>query len=130
MHILNKLFTKTPCQIVSAGELGPGTIVGSAAFNLMIIAGICIVAIPDGETRRIKGIRVFGVTAVFSLLAYVWLVVVLVAVSPDEVSSNHLICLFKMGIETRAVTSEIGNRIRVPNFLAKIFKTKVNILYQ
>ncbi|XP_065559522.1 sodium/calcium exchanger 2-like isoform X2 [Artemia franciscana] len=68
-----------------AGELGPGTIVGSAAFNLMIIAGICIVAIPDGETRRIKGIRVFAVTAAFSLLAYIWLVVVLVAVSPDEV---------------------------------------------
>jgi solute carrier family 8 (sodium/calcium exchanger) len=29
-----------------AGSLGPGTIVGSAAFNLFIIIGICIVVIP------------------------------------------------------------------------------------
>lgn len=26
-----------------AGELGPGTIVGSAAFNLLVITGICFV---------------------------------------------------------------------------------------
>merc|ERR1719272_850193 len=32
-----------------AGELGPGTIVGSAAFNLLCITAVCIVAIPDGE---------------------------------------------------------------------------------
>ena len=30
-----------------AGSLGPGTIVGSAAFNLFIIIGICIVVIPS-----------------------------------------------------------------------------------
>ena len=86
----------------------------------MIIAGICIVAIPDGETRRIKGIRVFAVTAAFSLLAYIWLVVVLVAVSPDEVSSNDLISLLKMRIETRAVRCEIGNR----NGVSSIFLLK------
>ena len=32
-----------------AGDLGPGTIVGSAAFNLFVIIGICILVIPDGE---------------------------------------------------------------------------------
>ena len=37
------------------GELGPSTIVGSAAFNMLIILAICILAIPDGETRSIKG---------------------------------------------------------------------------
>lgn len=37
-----------------AGDLGPGTIVGSAAFNLLIICGVCIVALPAGETRRIR----------------------------------------------------------------------------
>ena len=36
-----------------AGELGPGVIVGSAAFNLLIIIAVCIVAIPAGETRKI-----------------------------------------------------------------------------
>ena len=46
-----------------AGELGPGTIVGSAAFNLLVISAICIVAIPAGDTRRIASVKVFAVTA-------------------------------------------------------------------
>ncbi|KAG8224884.1 hypothetical protein J437_LFUL004625 [Ladona fulva] len=41
-----------------AGDLGPGTIVGSAAFNLLVISAVCIVGIPDGEIRVIKGIKV------------------------------------------------------------------------
>ena len=32
-----------------AGSLGPGTIVGSAAFNLFIIIGICIYVIPGDK---------------------------------------------------------------------------------
>lgn len=40
----------------TAGNLGPGTIVGSAAFNLLIITGICIVSVPD--VRRIRQIKV------------------------------------------------------------------------
>ena len=41
-----------------AGDLGPGTIVGSAAFNLFVITGICIICIPNGETRRIGNVGV------------------------------------------------------------------------
>lgn len=37
-----------------SGALGPGTIVGSAAFNLLAICAVCIMAIPAGETRRIN----------------------------------------------------------------------------
>jgi solute carrier family 8 (sodium/calcium exchanger) len=32
-----------------SGELGPSTIVGSAAFNLFVIVAVCIVAIPAGD---------------------------------------------------------------------------------
>lgn len=32
-----------------AGDLGPGTIVGSAAFNLFMIIGLCVYVIPDGQ---------------------------------------------------------------------------------
>ncbi|KAJ1626622.1 hypothetical protein T492DRAFT_909965, partial [Pavlovales sp. CCMP2436] len=32
-------------------ELGPSTIVGSAAFNLLLISAICISALPEGETK-------------------------------------------------------------------------------
>mmetsp|Transcript_9834 Transcript_9834/g.37077 ORF Transcript_9834/g.37077 Transcript_9834/m.37077 type:complete len:219 (-) Transcript_9834:1945-2601(-) len=37
-----------------AGDLGPSTIVGSAAFNLLVISAVCVMVIPDGETRRIE----------------------------------------------------------------------------
>lgn len=57
--------------------LGPSTIVGSAAFNLFIIIAICVVAIPAPEVRRIREIGVFGVTAFFSVFAYVWTIFVL-----------------------------------------------------
>ena len=68
-----------------AGDLGPGTIVGSAAFNLMCITGVCIMAIPTDEVRKIKHIKVFAVTAVFSVVAYIWLIIILTVTSPDYV---------------------------------------------
>ncbi|XP_064633303.1 sodium/calcium exchanger 3-like isoform X2 [Lineus longissimus] len=68
-----------------AGDLGPGTIVGSAAFNLLVIVGVCIISIPSPEIRSIKQIKVFGVTAFFSVFAYVWLIIVLLVSSPDYV---------------------------------------------
>ena len=33
---------------------GPSTIVRSAAFNLFVIIAVCINAVPDGKTRKIK----------------------------------------------------------------------------
>ncbi|XP_076058924.1 sodium/calcium exchanger 2-like isoform X3 [Oratosquilla oratoria] len=68
-----------------AGALGPGTIVGSAAFNLFIITAVCVMFIPKGESRRINDIKVFSVTAFFSVLAYVWMLIILVASSPNVV---------------------------------------------
>ena len=41
------------------GDLGPSTIVGSAAFNLFCIIAICIVSLPDGETRKIEEYTVY-----------------------------------------------------------------------
>lgn len=69
-----------------AGDLGPGTIVGSAAFNLFAIIAICILAVPNGEVRRIKHLRVFFVTATFSVFAYIWLYFILAVSSPGVVS--------------------------------------------
>lgn len=34
-----------------AGDLGPGTIVGSAAFNLFVIIAICVWSVPSTEVR-------------------------------------------------------------------------------
>ena len=77
-----------------AGELGPGeepigdwwkfnvfltlgTIVGSAAFNLLIIIGYCVYAIPEGESRRIDRFSVYAITASASVFAYLWLLFIL-----------------------------------------------------
>lgn len=72
------------------GELGASTIVGSAAFNLLVISAASIWAVnPEtdvGEDRdtemepgikKINDLGVFGVTATFSLFAYVWMWIVL-----------------------------------------------------
>lgn len=68
------------------GELGASTIVGSAAFNLLIIIGVCIYAVtekndidPERDPSVPVGIKkiydagVFGVTAFSSVFAYLWI---------------------------------------------------------
>ena len=67
------------------GELGPGTIVGSASFNLLVITAICIVCIPDNESRRIKEINVFACTSFFAVFAYIWLYLVIEVISPNVI---------------------------------------------
>lgn len=75
-----------------SGELGPSTIVGSAAFNLLGILAVCMIAIPKrngtSETgfRKIDELGVFGVTAVSSVFAYVWIIIILQWSSPEVVT--------------------------------------------
>lgn len=66
-----------------AGNLGPSTIVGSAAFNLFVIIAVCINAIPTGETRVIKERGVFHITAAWSIFAYLWLLFIVRGPSPN-----------------------------------------------
>eukprot|EP00928_Gymnodinium_smaydae_P016006 TRINITY_DN15964_c0_g1_i1.p1 TRINITY_DN15964_c0_g1~~TRINITY_DN15964_c0_g1_i1.p1 ORF type:complete len:743 (-),score=100.11 TRINITY_DN15964_c0_g1_i1:33-2261(-) len=68
-----------------AGELGPATIVGSAAFNLLVISAVCISAIPVHDSRKIDAVDVFGVTCSCSVLAYLWLLLILLSHTPDMV---------------------------------------------
>lgn len=70
-----------------AGPLGASTIVGSAAFNLLVISGVSIVAVD--EPKKILDTGVFFVTSVFSIFAYVWLFMCLSVMSPDEVDSTE-----------------------------------------
>ncbi|XP_056135823.1 sodium/calcium exchanger 1a isoform X5 [Lampris incognitus] len=80
----------------NAGELGPNTIVGSAAFNMFVIIGLCVSVIPDGEHRKVKHLRVFFVTATWSIFAYTWLYLILAVFSPGivEVWEGLLTLLF------------------------------------
>ncbi|KAL4612852.1 sodium/calcium exchanger 1-like isoform X1 [Arapaima gigas] len=68
-----------------AGDLGPNTIVGSAAFNMFVIIGLCVYVVPNGEHRKVKHLRVFFVTAAWSIFAYTWLYLILAVISPGVV---------------------------------------------
>ena len=70
----------------SPGELGPSTIVGSAAFNLLIITAVCVTAVGPDTIKRISQLDVFILTAVWSLLVYIWMLVVLEYWTPGVVS--------------------------------------------
>jgi len=55
-----------------AGDLGPSTIVGSAAFNLLVISALSIYAVGE-DVKKIDGYGVFMITSFFSVFAYVWM---------------------------------------------------------
>lgn len=71
-----------------SGDLGPSTIVGSAAFNLLIISAVSIVAVGDGDNavKRIDMMGVFLTTSFFSVFAYVWLFLCLSVNTPGQVT--------------------------------------------
>lgn len=74
-----------------AGELGPSTIVGSAAFNLLVISGVSIAAVggEDGFTKNVDDLGVFVITSVSSIFAYVWLYLCLAVNTPDQVTVSE-----------------------------------------
>ncbi|CAE7237941.1 Slc8a3 [Symbiodinium sp. CCMP2592] len=66
-----------------SGSLGPQTVVGSASFNLFCISSVCISALAPGEVRRVEKYPVFCFTCAASVMAYVWMLVVLAGITPD-----------------------------------------------
>ncbi|OAE20434.1 hypothetical protein AXG93_4905s1340 [Marchantia polymorpha subsp. ruderalis] len=57
--------------------LGPGTLVGSAAFNLLPTLAICVLVPVGGTVKRIEKTRVFAVELTWSIWAYIWLYIML-----------------------------------------------------
>mmetsp|Transcript_39357 Transcript_39357/g.47705 ORF Transcript_39357/g.47705 Transcript_39357/m.47705 type:complete len:739 (+) Transcript_39357:244-2460(+) len=77
-----------------ADPMGPGTIVGSASFNLLFITAVCVLAPPT--PRRVHGLGVFYCTAFFSVWAYVWLLLIIDFVSPEVITLwEALVTLFQ-----------------------------------
>eukprot|EP00850_Spirogloea_muscicola_P003048 SM000012S25310 [mRNA] locus=s12:228229:231058:- [translate_table: standard] len=68
------------------GGLGPGTIVGGAAFNLFPILAVCVLVPKKGTVKRIANYGVFVVELLWSLWAYLWLLVILKFSSPNVVT--------------------------------------------
>lgn len=75
-----------------SGDLGPSTIVGSAAFNLLVISAVSILAIgteTNPEVKKINDMGVFLVTAIFSIFAYIWLFMCLSINSKGQVTVSE-----------------------------------------
>lgn len=76
------------------GGLGTFTIIGSAAFNLLVITGICIFSPLEGEIKRIEQFGVFLTTAIWSVFAYVWILIVLEYNTPNVVDLWEAVVTF------------------------------------
>jgi len=105
-----------------AGDLGPGTIVGSAAFNLFMIIGLCMYVIPDDEVRKIKHLRVFIVTATWSVFAYVWLYVILAPISYGVVESWEGILTFLFFPATVYTAYVADRRLFCYKYMSKTYR--------
>ncbi|XP_034177282.1 sodium/calcium exchanger 3 isoform X1 [Osmia lignaria lignaria] len=105
-----------------AGELGPGTIVGSAAYNLFVIIALCVFVIPNGETRKIKHLRVFFVTATWSIFAYVWLYVILAVSSPGVLEVWEGILTFSFFPATVLTAYVADRRLLIYKYLHKGYR--------
>lgn len=103
----------------NAGELGPGTIVGSAAFNLFIIIAICVYVIPRGEVRKIKHLRVFFITATWSIFAYLWLYFILAISSHGIVEIWEAVLTFVFFPLTVLTAYIADTKIFLNRFLSK-----------
>ena len=87
----------------------------SAAFNLLVISGVCVVSIADGSYRRIQNFQVFAVTAVASLAAYVWLLLVVSVFSPNEVELWEALVTIAFFPLLLLVAYTVDRRSRTPN---------------
>lgn len=71
---------------LDAGGLGPGTLVGSAAFDLFPIHAVCVVVPKAGELKKISDIGVWLVELFWSFWAYVWLYIILEVWTPNVIT--------------------------------------------
>ncbi|EES10216.1 magnesium/proton exchanger 1 [Sorghum bicolor] len=71
---------------LTAGGLGPGTLVGSAAFDLFPIHAVCVVMPRAGSKKKISDLGVWLVELVWSFWAYIWLYVILEVWTPKVIT--------------------------------------------
>lgn len=105
-----------------AGELGPGSTVGSAAFNLFVIIGVCNWAIPNGQVRRIKRVSVFVVTTIWSIFAYLWLYLITSAVSPGVVELWEALLTFAFFPMTVFSAYIADRHVHIYDYLSKTYR--------
>ncbi|XP_010684387.1 magnesium/proton exchanger isoform X2 [Beta vulgaris subsp. vulgaris] len=84
---------------LNAGGLGPGTLVGSAAFDLFPIHAVCVVVPKAGELKKISDVGVWLVELFWSFWAYIWLYTILKVWTPNVVTlSESLLTVLQYGL--------------------------------
>ena len=106
----------------SAGDLGPGTIVGSAAYNLFVIIAICVWIIPSPKVKKIKHLRVFCVTMVWSVFAYIWMYAIVVWSSFGVVTIWEGVLTFLFFPLTVGTAYIADRRLLVYKYLSKEYR--------
>ncbi|CAH9140500.1 unnamed protein product [Cuscuta epithymum] len=82
-----------------AGGLGPGTLVGSAAFDLFPIHAVCVVVPKAGELKKISDLGVWIVELFWSFWAYIWLYIILMVWTPNVVTLwESLLTVLQFGL--------------------------------
>ncbi|KAL9235749.1 hypothetical protein vseg_010486 [Gypsophila vaccaria] len=82
-----------------AGGLGPGTLVGSAAFDLFPIHAVCVIIPKAGQLKKISDIGVWLVELFWSFWAYVWLYIILEVWTPNEITLlESFLTVFQFGL--------------------------------
>lgn len=71
---------------LNAGGLGPGTLVGSAAFDLFPIHAVCVIVPKAGSLKKISDIGVWLVELFWSFWAYFWLYIILEIWTPNLIT--------------------------------------------
>ena len=105
-----------------AGDLGPGTIVGSAAYNLFMIIAICVWIIPSPKVKKIKHLRVFCVTMVWSVFAYIWMYIIVAWTSVGVVTIWEGLLTFAFFPLTVGTAYIADRRLLVYKYLSKQYR--------
>ncbi|XP_072955233.1 magnesium/proton exchanger [Typha angustifolia] len=71
---------------LTAGGLGPGTLVGSAAFDLFPIHAVCVIVPKAGSLKKISDLGVWIVELFWSFWAYIWLYIILEVWTPKVIT--------------------------------------------
>ena len=72
-------------QNFSSDELGPSLVVGSGAYHMLLLTGICMLSVKNGISKKITDLPLFFVTSAFGIFAFLWLFLVAEQISPGVI---------------------------------------------
>merc|ERR1719427_473929 len=67
------------------GDIGPGTIIGSVAFNILVSIGMSIVAVRNYQVRKVQNVGAFLIMGVCLVAIFIWINVCISSVSYGKV---------------------------------------------